>query len=103
VGLRQIRLLKVKPALYRDDYVDSDLIICRLDEAPVYAALSYCWGSEGANRIVICNGKAFEARESLEGALKRYRASGHLRKQPGCLRRIWAHEISFFVRIPELG
>jgi len=23
--------------------------------------------------------------------------------QPGCLRRIWAHEISFFVRIPELG
>ena len=23
--------------------------------------------------------------------------------QPGCLRRIWAHEISFFVRRPELG
>jgi len=24
-------------------------------------------------------------------------------KQPGCLRPIWAHEISFFVRNPELG
>ncbi|KAK3321488.1 hypothetical protein B0T19DRAFT_404014 [Cercophora scortea] len=24
-------------------------------------------------------------------------------KQPGCLRRIWAHKISFFVRNPELG
>ncbi|KAK0731931.1 hypothetical protein B0H67DRAFT_566231 [Lasiosphaeris hirsuta] len=25
------------------------------------------------------------------------------RKQPGCLRRIWAHEVSCFVRNPELG
>jgi len=30
------------------------------------------------------------------------RKEGATGKQPSCLRRIWAHEISFFVRHPEL-
>ncbi|KAH8899124.1 HET-domain-containing protein [Thozetella sp. PMI_491] len=72
-GKRQIRLLRIKPALYRADFVDLDIILVSLDYAPCYSALSYCWGTAEADREIICNGKAFTARASLEGALKRVR------------------------------
>ncbi|KAJ2996867.1 hypothetical protein NUW58_g830 [Xylaria curta] len=42
--------------------------------APVYGALSYCWGQPPDDIKFLCNNKVFYGRASLERALKRLRA-----------------------------
>ncbi|EON95610.1 putative heterokaryon incompatibility protein [Phaeoacremonium minimum UCRPA7] len=72
-----IRLLKVHKAVFRDDAVVCEVVVCPLDDAPQYAALSYCWGTEGneCKILLVPDGKVFAARRSLEAALKRFRAA----------------------------
>ncbi|KAI0451323.1 heterokaryon incompatibility protein 6 [Xylaria acuta] len=69
-----IRLLKIKRGLLRADPVDCELADFNIDSAPAYGALSYCWGPPPDDIKVLCNGKAFYGRASLERALKRLRA-----------------------------
>jgi len=71
---KMIRLLKIKPAIFRADLVDCELTHHSCNNLPKYGALSYCWGT-GLDRCkVLCNGKVFLARQNLEDALKRLRA-----------------------------
>jgi hypothetical protein len=70
---REIRLLSVKGAIFRADPVDCTLDVFSLDSAPEYTALSYCWGTDPPGKRILCNGKVYMVRPSLEGALKRYR------------------------------
>lgn len=71
---RAIRLLKVKPAIFRADPVDCELVEFKIDETPAFGALSYCWSTTPPNRPMLCNGAVFTATPSLERALKRLRA-----------------------------
>jgi len=76
-GQRMIRLLKIQPAIYRADAVICEVLVCPLDTAPKYAALSYCWGEGSDDRkilITTAGAGVFRARKSLEDALKRFRA-----------------------------
>lgn len=72
-----IRLLRVHRAVYRNDALVCDLNTYQLDEAPDYAALSYCWGTGSNDRkiFLLPEGAVFHARGSLEEALKRFRTS----------------------------
>jgi len=45
-----------------------------IDNTPPYGALSYCWGPGPDDCKILCDGKVFFARASLECALKRLRA-----------------------------
>ncbi|KAL2170368.1 hypothetical protein VTG60DRAFT_4954 [Thermothelomyces hinnuleus] len=69
-----IRLLRLKPGIFRADPVDCDLVHFDINSAPAYGALSYCWGAPPDDRKILCNGKVFYARANLERALKRLRA-----------------------------
>ncbi len=69
-----IRLLKIKTAVFRADPIDCELLHFEIDNAPVYGALSYCWGTGPDDRKILCNGHVFHACPSLERALKRLRA-----------------------------
>ena len=71
---RMIRLLKLKTAVFRSDPVDCELVHFEIDKAPVYGALSYCWGTDPDDRRILCNGHVFHVCPSLERALKRLRA-----------------------------
>lgn len=71
---KRIRLLKIKPAIFRADPVDIELLETDLDKAPPYGALSYCWGKDPADNKILCNGSVFHATPSLEHSLKRLRA-----------------------------
>jgi hypothetical protein len=57
-----IRLLKIKPGLFRADPVDCDLVHFDISSAPAYGALSYCWGATPDDRKLLCNGKVFYGR-----------------------------------------
>jgi hypothetical protein len=91
-GKRMIRLLKPHQAIYRADPVMCESIVCNLDSAPKFTALSYCWGPETDDLrkiLLVPDGKVFMARPSLEGALKRHRARLRSEKEEW----IWADAI----------
>lgn len=69
-----IRLLKIKPAIFRADPINCELVLYNINYTPAFGALSYCWGPPPDDRKILCNGKVFSARASLERALKRLRA-----------------------------
>ncbi|OAQ68823.1 HET domain-containing protein [Pochonia chlamydosporia 170] len=69
-----IRLVKLKSAYFRADPVDCELLTFDIDDLPPYGALSYCWGAAGEASKMICNGRLFYARPSLERSFKRLRA-----------------------------
>lgn len=69
-----IRLVRLKSAYFRADPVDCEILSFHLDDLPPYGALSYCWGTGTAASQMICNGRLFYARTSLERAFKRLRA-----------------------------
>ena len=75
----EIRLLRVKNAFYRTDIVECDLITTSLDKCKDFIALSYCWGSDQQNDVMLCNGRRCHITASLNAALKGFRESGHTR------------------------
>ncbi|KAK1236961.1 hypothetical protein MKX08_007909 [Trichoderma sp. CBMAI-0020] len=66
---REIRLLSL--ARPSPDGFCITLRHYRLDEAPPFMAVSYCWGDPTPRCDVVCNGQAFQITESLDCALKR--------------------------------
>jgi hypothetical protein len=68
-----IRLLRVKPAIFRADIVECELTVASLDSATKYTALSYTWGAPVFDQPVIINGKKAMITAGLQGALKAYR------------------------------
>lgn len=70
-GSRQIRLLKIHPALSLDDprhWVE--LIVTSLDKAPKYVALSYSWGDPLPRTDIYCSGSRLAIGSSLHNALR---------------------------------
>lgn len=85
----EIRLLRVKDALFRADIVECDLVTVTLGQCEDFTALSYCWGSGTLSEVLLCNGKRHSISASLNAALKASREGSKIR---GSL--IWADAVS---------
>ncbi|KAL9599043.1 MAG: hypothetical protein Q9219_004077 [cf. Caloplaca sp. 3 TL-2023] len=85
----QIRLLKLKKALFRADIVECDLVTTSLGQDEKFKALSYHWGSNELNDVMICNGKIIHISKSLNLALKAFRESSHTKDS-----LLWADAVS---------
>ena len=85
----EIRLLRVKEALFRADVVECSLITTSLGQCEQFHALSYCWGSDNTDEVLLCDGKKLNISASLNTALKASRESARTR---GCL--LWADAVS---------
>ena len=84
----EIRLLRVKKALFRSDIVECDIITKTLGQGQEFQALSYRWGSGQMSDVMLCDGKRLHIYPSLNAALKTYRESG-LREQ-----LLWSDAVS---------
>ena len=69
----QIRVLHILPSPERDRRLECKLKLISLDDAPVYEALSYVWGTEPPSVTIVCNGKHLTIRPELSYALARLR------------------------------
>ena len=85
----EIRLLRVKEAIFRTDIVECDLITVSLGQCEDFMALSYCWGSSTLSEVVLCNGKRHSISASLNAALKATREDCKIRG-----RLIWSDAVS---------
>ncbi|KAI4218869.1 MAG: hypothetical protein L6R36_008706 [Xanthoria steineri] len=85
----EIRLLRVKEALFRADVVECELITAYLGRCEDFIALSYCWGSSETPEVMLCNGKSHRITTSLNAALKGFRESPQTRG-----RLLWADAVS---------
>ena len=71
----EIRLLKIKRAVFRADVVECEIMTIRFAENQQYHALSYCWGTAGATEVMLCDGQKRLISPRLQSALKAYRQS----------------------------
>ncbi|KAF1960885.1 HET-domain-containing protein [Byssothecium circinans] len=69
-----------------DDYIQCQLHITTLDEAPQYEAMSYAWGSPSDKKAIICDGRKAKIPTNLRDALQRVR-------DPLKVKRFWADAI----------
>ena len=76
--LQEIRLLELFPG-GDNDPVECRLIHARLEEKPVYEALSYCWGNPISHDAILVNGRKAQIRLNLFFALRRIRLSDQTR------------------------
>ena len=77
----EFRLLRLKPANYKEDVIECDMIDTCLDEVAHFAALSYHWGAPAFDHQVLCNGKLMAITSNLHDALKRHRQDYHPQKE----------------------
>lgn len=68
-----IRLLQIKPAIFRADIVECELITVSLNLGVQYNALSYTWGKPIFDQPILINGKKAMITAGLQSALKAYR------------------------------
>ena len=68
-----IRLLQLEAGLDGGPVQVSLLTVPELTSAPVYHALSYCWGDADDTSELMCNGFPIRVTRSLESALRRLR------------------------------
>jgi hypothetical protein len=69
-GLRDFRLLQLKPAPQHDAPICVELQLSNLDKPDEYEALSYCWGARSAStQQPSLEGKSFSMRKNLYQAL----------------------------------
>ena len=80
-SLNQVRILHVHRANDYDDPIEACLQVKSLDTKMLcYSALSYCWGTGLATRLIKINSVPVPITEHLESALKRVRSvSGQIR------------------------
>jgi hypothetical protein len=71
----EIRLLTLLPANNSDDPIECLISRADLDAAPVYKAVSYCWGRRENPIIITVGDIAFEVTENLGTALRYIRDS----------------------------
>jgi hypothetical protein len=62
-----IRLVKIHA---HRPQIKCEIKIVRLSDAPLYEALSYCWGQAEETTIIICNGATLDVSPTLRYALK---------------------------------
>ena len=72
---RQIRLLEILPDV-DSQTIRCTLRTCRLDDKPIYDALSYHWGDPSRTSRVICNGARLDVTANIDGALRQFRTDG---------------------------
>lgn len=115
-----IRLLNVKKGLFRSDIVECELLTTSLDQEMPYQALSYCCGTAGRTKVMVCNGSKHCIQPSLNNALKAFRQSKYqefylwtdavsinqadkaeLSEQIPLMRRIYAEAAGVFVYLGE--
>ena len=72
---RQIRLLEILPDV-DSQTIRCTLRTCRLDDKPIYDALSYHWGDPSRTSHVICNGARLDITANLDEALRQLRTDG---------------------------
>jgi len=70
-----VRLVCLQPAKQKRNRILCHLLTVPLHEAPVYEALSYCWGEPKKRLSIFCNGIPFATTSNLESALR------HLRRE----------------------
>lgn len=81
-----IRLVELLPSENVDDDISCRVRIVNLDEAPLYEAVSYVWGSEADKAEILCDGLALQIPRNLIAAFRRFRRS----RTP---RLLWADSI----------
>jgi len=69
----QIRVLHIQPSAERDRQLEFTLKLISLDDAPVYEALSYVWGTDPPSVPILCNDQRLNIRPELSYALARLR------------------------------
>jgi tetratricopeptide (TPR) repeat protein len=86
---RSTRIIKVYPSQYK-----TAALVCELSEEvlndnhpPCYAAISYTWGSQTADKRIFCHGKKFLVTENVEGILRQFR-------RPEKMSYLWIDAIS---------
>ncbi|KIW10287.1 hypothetical protein PV08_11249 [Exophiala spinifera] len=84
----EIRLLKIKPGVFRADVVECEMFTTSLSSEEAFEAISYCCGVHNASELIICNGQAHLIYPSLNSAIKAYRSSGHVS------RPVWVDAVS---------
>lgn len=73
-----IRIVQLHPGLVDEPIVCSFGMV-DLGKAESFQALSYCWGSEPADRPIFCNGQPFSPTKNLYAALKQLRLRSGIR------------------------
>ncbi|KAL8687476.1 MAG: hypothetical protein Q9218_006361 [Villophora microphyllina] len=109
----EIRLLKVKKAVFRSDVVQCEIITGFLGKGTGFQALSYCWGSGGLTEVLLCDGRRHPVTPSLVTALKAYREGTgdaisidqanklELREQIPLMRQIYTEAAGVFIHLGE--
>lgn len=73
------RLIKIRPAWNRTDLIQFTLEEAPIESLPRYTAISYTWGRQKPDHIVLCNGKTMlittNARDALQRLRRRTQAS----------------------------
>ncbi|KAL8957616.1 MAG: hypothetical protein Q9183_006012, partial [Haloplaca sp. 2 TL-2023] len=85
----QIRLLRLKKALFRADIVECEVVTTFLGQGQEFQALSYCWGTDGMTDVMLCDGKRINITPSLNAALKTPREARKLQDE-----LLWADAVS---------
>lgn len=75
-GPSDIRILYIAPAQDDTDTLSGTLVPVSLDDAPVYIALSYTWGSSELCREIKIDGESLAITSNWDLALRRMRAAG---------------------------
>ncbi|KAI0599877.1 heterokaryon incompatibility protein-domain-containing protein [Biscogniauxia sp. FL1348] len=72
-GRGEVRVLDLQPDPDYGSLVKCSMRVARLEDRPVYEALSYTWGCKGAGQSILLDGIVFPVFENLEAALRRLR------------------------------
>lgn len=77
----EIRLLRVRKAIFRSDVIECEMIVTKLDQCPSYQALSYCCGTSEKSEVMLCNNATLNIQPTLSAALKAFRESSKLNNE----------------------
>jgi hypothetical protein len=73
LAVREIRLIEIQPSAQFSSQVKCKIIKTRLEDAPEYLALSYCWGDQTNPICIRLDGHLFPVGINLYLALRRLR------------------------------
>ena len=76
VAVREIRLIEIQNSAQFSSQVKCRIIKTRLEDAPKYYALSYCWGDQTNPIYIRLDGHLFPVGVNLYYALRRVRGKG---------------------------
>jgi hypothetical protein len=70
---REVRLVKLHSAFFRDSEIRCSLLYMSLDDSPSYQALSYVWGDQGDKVRIWVDEREFRVTRSLFSAMEQLR------------------------------